>query len=647
MKHPCLHKQTNDDSNSANPELSVIIPTVNRAKLLHQSLESILDQTVSPSTYEIIVVDNNSIDDTEFVIKKFKKRVRYIFESEPGLLYARHTGANAAKGRFLIFADDDIVASKNWIEEIFGTFIETGAALIGGKIIPRYEGAPPSWMDVFWSKNELGIWNIYFSLIDLGENQITIPANFVFGCNFSIRKEVLFECGGFHPDALPTGMIRYRGDGEYGLARKLMSKNYTTIYNPHASIVHLVSKKRMTVEYFCKRAFNEGITNSYTAIRENKGLPEQNGLNDESVEKAYQIANLIEKGDLNSSAASADEIQSLVAYCYRQGVIFHRHQVFHDHDLLEYILLDNYYMSHTRPSAIEKKQKIKKVFPVTDGKPFGPTEKKQLHHKYFISRASRSIIKGKKLFENRAYSKALSYLDIAMYLSPMTKGIQYMRALCLLNIGRRKEAEIACQIEENMQPDTKNVYLLKQYIKEAKVLEKILSIRTHLTFLERKLLFDLANKIGDNGIIVEIGSWNGASTCFLAEGSRKKKILIYCIDTWQDESRSTYRQDIYAEFKLNTTRYGNRIIPYQGDSQKISQGFTEKVDLLSIVGNCPYEKCRSDFEAWLPMLKPNGMVVLHDFGGDEGAKRAVQERLVDIEIKPGKQVDSLYFTSIK
>ncbi len=449
--------------------LSVIIPTFNRAEFLSQTIVSVLGQTISPSEYEIIVVDNNSTDNTKSVIenlnRKHGNRIRYIFEPESGLVYGRHTGAREAKGEILVFTDDDIIAPEGWIAAIKESFSDVGVSLVGGKNIPRYDAPPPEWIDAFWSKNELGVWNIYISLLDLGEKQIEIPANFVFGCNFSIRKDVLYKCGGFHPDVVPRELIRYLGDGEYGLALAFMKKGYKAVYNPAASIEHLVPKGRMTVEYFCRRAFGEGVTNSYTEIREKGSVLEETAHDPEIIHKANQFAEAIMYGTLNTDkATSTHEIQELVRYSRRQGVLYHQNQVRNDPDLLSYVLQKDYYTPDT--PFVRSIEKIEKAQPAP--RKFLDLEEKGLSTKEIISkRAVAFATGGKHSLDECLYQKALSDFDNAMYLYPDMKGLQYLRGVCLLYTGRVSEAEVAVKSELKVQPGFKPALSLQKSLGEA------------------------------------------------------------------------------------------------------------------------------------------------------------------------------------
>ena len=122
-------------------ELSAIICTYNRADYLRKSLASLAEQTLSTDRFEIIVVDNNSNDDTKAVVQEeyaYVPNLRYIFEPVPGLSKARNTGWQNANGKYIAFLDDDAVATLRWAEiymEVFQNW-EPTPGCSGGKAEP-------------------------------------------------------------------------------------------------------------------------------------------------------------------------------------------------------------------------------------------------------------------------------------------------------------------------------------------------------------------------------------------------------------------------------------------------------------------------------------------------------------------------------
>ena len=255
--------------------LSVVVPTHNRSRKLELALRSFEKQTLARHHFEIIVVDNGSTDDTRFVVANSAKgeNVKYFYNASPGLHVGRHVGFREAKGDILVYVDDDIEAFPTMLEAIDDAFKRSDVALVGGKCIPKFESEPPQWLAAMWQPNAEGDRVLSaLSLIDLGDDPKEIDPRFVFGCNFSIRRRVLSKAQGFHPDGMPEQLIRYRGDGETYVANFIAAKGYKAQYVPLASVYHWVSSNRMTADYFCLRAFNQGISDSYAAIRRDRGI---------------------------------------------------------------------------------------------------------------------------------------------------------------------------------------------------------------------------------------------------------------------------------------------------------------------------------------------------------------------------------------
>jgi glycosyltransferase involved in cell wall biosynthesis len=257
-------------------KLSVIIPTRNRADLLKKVLESIVKQSLNQLYFEVIVVDNGSSDNTRAIMHDFNsqiKNLRYFYDATPGLHVGRHLGLKESKNEILVYLDDDVELLPEHLENVLESFNDNEVVLVGGKNLPRFESTPPTWLQKMWDETKIiG----HLSIIDLGDDIKMINSNYVWGCNFSIKKSVLYEAGGFHPDAMPQELIKFRGDGESYISQYIADKKYTTLYNPKVSVYHFVPNNRMTEEYFCTRMYNQGISDSYTKLRTNKRFSELN-----------------------------------------------------------------------------------------------------------------------------------------------------------------------------------------------------------------------------------------------------------------------------------------------------------------------------------------------------------------------------------
>ena len=157
-------------------------------------------------------------------------------------------------------------------------------------------------------------------------------------------------------------------------------------------------------------------------------------------------------------------------------------------------------------------------------------------------------------------------------------------------------------------------------------LKKADTIFTHLTTSEKRKLFELASKI-KNGYGVEIGSFVGASACFLAAGMNHQTKLI-CIDTWENDAMSEGKRDTKKEFDENTKLYKEKIVKVQGYSTNVVEevfSITQTIDLLFIDGDHSYEGCKADWDLYSPYLKSGSCVIFHDIGWAEGVVKVIEK----------------------
>ncbi len=264
-------------------KISIIVPTRDRCSLLRKAIKSFVAQSLPADQFEIVVVDNGSTDATRETVEALQiehpaHQLRYILEPAPGLLSGRHRGAKEARADLLVYTDDDIEAVPGWLAAIVSGFVDPKVQLLGGKNLPKYEGPVPHWIEQFWEAvPDGGQYCFYLSLLDLGDEPHKIDPRLIFGCNFAIRAKALGDLGGFHPDLYPKGLEQFDGDGETGLAQAAEFRGYISMYEPKATVLHLVPASRMTPEYFEARSYSEGTRMSYTQARTG-GLPPRLGI---------------------------------------------------------------------------------------------------------------------------------------------------------------------------------------------------------------------------------------------------------------------------------------------------------------------------------------------------------------------------------
>ncbi len=318
--------------------LSVVIPTRNRAGFLKSALQSLMLQTLPRNSFEVLVIDNGSTDDTKQVVASAQQQlfnVRYFYDARPGLHIGRHLGMKKATSDILVYADDDVEAFPTWLEAIDEGFkISPDVALVGGKILPKFKAPAPSWMMRMWSENRhrqrvMG----YLSLLDMGNSILQIDPSYVFGCNFSVRKSILEETQGFHPDAMPDGLVRFRGDGESYVSRFIGKKGYKTIYHPKASVFHVLPAERLTEAYICRRSYHQGISDSYSCLR--KGLrPPRYFMG--------RLMNWLKSPGCRWSIYF-DARQYRITNSYRQGFFMHQREAYRDKSLYQWIMKEHYH----------------------------------------------------------------------------------------------------------------------------------------------------------------------------------------------------------------------------------------------------------------------------------------------------------------
>ena len=331
---------------------SIIIPTHNRAEILQKCLQCICELENPDEDWEVLVLNNNSTDSTEEIVNSYRKKLlnlRYLRTTDPGLHVGRNLGCQMAKGNILCYIDDDSFVSKGWLKGIEKAFQDSEVVLAGGPCLPQYEIEPPVWLNNMWNIAEEARTLGSLSLIDVGDEQRWISPYYVYGCNFSIRKDILVEIGGFHPDGMPKELIRFRGDGETFVSRRLIESGYRAVYSPGAKIHHLVPASRMTTDYFCHRSYIQGISSSFTQIREERGLLVKNSSHNNGIETCRflkrmgnSIKNRAVRYKKKLFPTEYDRIRADMQRSSEAGFQYHQKEVKKDPKLLEWVLRENY-----------------------------------------------------------------------------------------------------------------------------------------------------------------------------------------------------------------------------------------------------------------------------------------------------------------
>lgn len=327
-------------------DISVIIPTRNRPAYLLELLNSLKSQTLDPSRFEVIVVDNGSDDETRRAVAALEAetpfRLRYLREPAPGLHNARHAGMMAAQSDILVFADDDILPFDTWLAAVSDAFSRQDVWLVGGRNLPLWETPPPNWLQKMWNRQKGDRIIGYLSILDLGDRQREVAASLVWGCNFSVRKSLLQETEGFHPDAMPEELIHLRGDGETYISSYLTDQGYQAYYHPDASVHHRVPPERMTFAYFRKRAYSQGISDSYTDLRKSGGTLAVKAACPAPSPLAVFRCRVKKCLDVGIFWSDSVRLGKETAAGYREGYHYHQSLFAEDQKIRDWVLQNNY-----------------------------------------------------------------------------------------------------------------------------------------------------------------------------------------------------------------------------------------------------------------------------------------------------------------
>ncbi len=234
------------------PFVSVLIGTYKRASWLREALAFITKQDYPLDRFEIIIVDNNSPDDTRAVVESFShapQPPKYFLETKQGSSHARNRALAEASphAEIYLFTDDDVMGRTDWLRQMIAPLLLAGnenVAGVGGETLPHFPDGEPAWLK--------GTFRAFGYRTDLGP---LTPKQLPSTANVAIRKSVLDRVGHFRPDLgrLPN---RLTAGEDNDLMRRILAAGYTFWFNPHADLLHVVPASRLTFKYNCKLQYD-------------------------------------------------------------------------------------------------------------------------------------------------------------------------------------------------------------------------------------------------------------------------------------------------------------------------------------------------------------------------------------------------------
>jgi len=267
---------------SARVSVIICCYTLDRLADVHEAVDSVLAQTLTP--HEVII----SVDHNEELLERLREELPPSValvsnDGERGLSETRNVGVRAATGDIVAFIDDDAVAEPEWLERLTRPFSDPRVAGVGGRAVPLWiDGEKRTWFpeELYWTVG------CTYEGMPVAKGGIRN----VMGCNMAFRKEVLSLVGLFG-----TGLGRV-GKGVSGTAEETeaclrirqVNHDHLIVFQPDARILHKVPSSRLTARYLLSRSWDEGLHKA----KMNRTFAHQSSL---SVEASY-LRHLLLKG---------------------------------------------------------------------------------------------------------------------------------------------------------------------------------------------------------------------------------------------------------------------------------------------------------------------------------------------------------------
>lgn len=232
------------------PKITVVICTFNRAEVLQECLASFTNQTAESSLFEVLVINNNSSDDTQKMAEQFAQsynNFRVLIEENQGLSCARNRGYKQAKGEWVAYVDDDARATNGYIERLAYIVEQYKFDCVGGPCTPLYHQRKPKWCKDY-----------YYQISDKTVNSIgLIETMYIAGYNFVINKNALTSLGGFNTSIGMSGRKIAYGE-ETRVQVDLRLSGGKIYFDPELIVLHYIANYKLNMVWFLKSSFANG-----------------------------------------------------------------------------------------------------------------------------------------------------------------------------------------------------------------------------------------------------------------------------------------------------------------------------------------------------------------------------------------------------
>ncbi|HEY8223967.1 MAG TPA: glycosyltransferase [Pyrinomonadaceae bacterium] len=248
-------------------KFSVVIATYNRADELRRTIQSLSDLKV-PEPWEVVIVDNNSSDNTREVVldeaARFPVALKYVFESQQGRSAALNAGINAAQGEIIATTDDDVRLEPNWLINADRALQQLSCDYLGGKALPIWSGSRPKWLP-----EERSIHWAVIALLDYGPTPLPLGDYVPIGVNMVFRREA-FNRAGLWDNTIGRRAGTLLGQEVREWCQRARAAKLKGYYSPDLVVHHVIPADRLTKKYFRNWFYWHGI--SRAILYETRGL---------------------------------------------------------------------------------------------------------------------------------------------------------------------------------------------------------------------------------------------------------------------------------------------------------------------------------------------------------------------------------------
>jgi glycosyltransferase involved in cell wall biosynthesis len=245
-------------------DLTVCICTHDRPSYVRDCLDGLRRQTVSCDRFTVLLVDSASSpaaakELSDLAADNGAKLIRL---DHPGISIARNAGAWAARTPFIAYIDDDAIPANDWVKTILTAIAQPGRppALIGGRILPKWEAPLPHW----WPDSLRGV----LSIIEhegRGEYRTASVPNGLepYAANIVVHVLSLLAAGGFG-GAIGRYGLSLLSDEEVQLAWMLQDAGYSVRYDSGITVYHQIQARRLEPAWLLSRLYWQGASTVLT-----------------------------------------------------------------------------------------------------------------------------------------------------------------------------------------------------------------------------------------------------------------------------------------------------------------------------------------------------------------------------------------------